>query len=29
MLFNDTSHYAGQPREASANLSSWWDRPNG
>jgi len=26
MLFNDTSHYAGQPREASGNLSRWWDR---
>jgi broad specificity phosphatase PhoE len=25
MLFNDTSHYAGQPREAETNLSSWWD----
>jgi broad specificity phosphatase PhoE len=26
MLFNDTSHYAGQTREASGNLSRWWDR---
>jgi probable phosphoglycerate mutase len=26
MLFNDTSHYAGQPREAGENLSRWWDR---
>ena len=25
MLFNDTSHYADEPREASANLSRWWD----
>lgn len=25
MLFNDTSHYAGRPREAARNLSSWWD----
>jgi probable phosphoglycerate mutase len=25
MLFNDVSHYAGQPRAASQNLSKWWD----
>jgi len=25
MLFNDTSHYAGRPREADRNLSRWWD----
>jgi probable phosphoglycerate mutase len=25
MLFNDTSHYAEQPREAGQNLSRWWD----
>ncbi len=25
MLFNDTSHYARDPRPASGNLSSWWD----
>jgi probable phosphoglycerate mutase len=25
MLFNDTSHYADQPREANRNLSKWWD----
>src|SRR5439155_23622414 len=27
MLFNDTSHYADQPREAQPNLSKWWDAP--
>ncbi|MEO6462868.1 MAG: histidine phosphatase family protein [Candidatus Eisenbacteria bacterium] len=27
MLFNDTSHYAGQPRESGRNLSRWWDAP--
>jgi len=27
MLFNDTSHYRGEPRPAEANLSRWWD-PN-
>jgi probable phosphoglycerate mutase len=25
MLFNDTSHYADEPRAAGANLSRWWD----
>jgi len=25
MLFNDTSHYARQPREAHPNQSKWWD----
>jgi probable phosphoglycerate mutase len=25
MLFNDTSHYAGQTRSASQNQSKWWD----
>ena len=25
MLFNDTSHYAAQPREPSRNQSKWWD----
>jgi len=25
MLYNDTSHYAGHPRHASAQLSKWWD----
>ena len=25
MLFNDTSHYAEQPRAARGNLSRWWD----
>jgi broad specificity phosphatase PhoE len=24
MLFNDTSHYAAQPRHAEAQLSKWW-----
>lgn len=24
MLFNDTSHYASQPRRAEAQLSKWW-----
>jgi broad specificity phosphatase PhoE len=27
MLFNDTSHYAGDPRTPEGNLSKWWDRP--
>jgi probable phosphoglycerate mutase len=27
MLFNDTSHYAHDPRAASGNLSRWWDTP--
>lgn len=26
MLFNDTSHYADQPRVAERSLSKWWDR---
>jgi probable phosphoglycerate mutase len=26
MLFNDTSHYANEPRLSSGNLSKWWDR---
>jgi probable phosphoglycerate mutase len=26
MLFNDTSHYTGQTRAPSENLSRWWDR---
>jgi broad specificity phosphatase PhoE len=25
MLFNDTSHYADEPRSARQNLSRWWD----
>jgi broad specificity phosphatase PhoE len=25
MLFNDTSHYADEPRTSSASLSRWWD----
>ena len=25
MLFNDVSHYADHPRDASHNLSRWWD----
>jgi probable phosphoglycerate mutase len=25
MLFNDTSHYANQPRRTQAALSTWWD----
>ena len=25
MLFNDTSHYAAQPRKCERNLSKWWD----
>ncbi len=25
MLFNDVSHYAGQPAQPKANLSKWWD----
>ena len=29
MLFNDTSHYADQPRVSDHNLSKWWDvRPS-
>jgi probable phosphoglycerate mutase len=26
MLFNDTSHYAERPREATQSLSKWWDQ---
>jgi broad specificity phosphatase PhoE len=26
MLFNDISHYQGQPRRAERNLSRWWER---
>jgi broad specificity phosphatase PhoE len=26
MLFNDVSHYQGQPRRAEGNLSKWWER---
>jgi probable phosphoglycerate mutase len=26
MLFNDVSHYRGEPRSPEANLSHWWDR---
>jgi broad specificity phosphatase PhoE len=29
MLFNDVSHYAQQPRRSQANLSKWWDPPQG
>jgi broad specificity phosphatase PhoE len=29
MLFNDTSHYAEQPRAAGRNLSRWWDGSTG
>jgi probable phosphoglycerate mutase len=29
MLFNDTSHYADDPRTAGRNLSRWWDAPGG
>ena len=25
MLFNDTSHYADEPRRPTAGLSRWWD----
>ena len=25
MLYNDVSHYAGQPAQPKANLSKWWD----
>jgi probable phosphoglycerate mutase len=27
MLFNDTSHYAREPRAAERNQSKWWDAP--
>jgi broad specificity phosphatase PhoE len=26
MLFNDISHYQGQPRRAEGNLSKWWEK---
>lgn len=29
MLFNDTSHYAERPREATQSLSKWWDEMRG
>jgi probable phosphoglycerate mutase len=29
MLFNDTSHYAPEPRRPESNLSSWWDPSSG
>ena len=29
MLFNDTSHYADEPRVAGENLSAWWDAARG
>jgi probable phosphoglycerate mutase len=29
MLFNDTSHYADQPRQPDRHLSKWWDPPGG
>jgi probable phosphoglycerate mutase len=25
MLFNDVSHYCGEPSPAQARLSKWWD----
>ena len=28
MLFNDTSHYAGQPPRPARHLSKWWDSGN-
>jgi broad specificity phosphatase PhoE len=28
MLFNDTSHYAPQPRALERDLSRWWDQPS-
>ncbi len=27
MLFNDVSHYQGQPRQPGTSLSKWWDVP--
>lgn len=27
MLYNDTSHYAGEPPPDGPRLSKWWDRP--
>ncbi len=29
MLFNDISHYAGQPQQPHDHLSKWWDAANG
>jgi len=29
MLFNDTSHYARDPRDVGHSLSRWWDRASG
>jgi probable phosphoglycerate mutase len=33
MLFNDISHYSGEPRTPRTSLSKWWDaegtRPEG
>jgi probable phosphoglycerate mutase len=29
MLFNDTSHYADEPRVPAHALSKWWDAPRG
>ena len=29
MLFNDTSHYAEHPRDATTSLSKWWDGKGG
>jgi probable phosphoglycerate mutase len=29
MLFNDTSHYARDPRQPEDNLSRWWDAAGG
>ena len=28
MLFNDVSHYAGEPARTKQQLSKWWDAPN-
>jgi broad specificity phosphatase PhoE len=29
MVYNDTSHYADEPRRAGAHLSKWWDQTEG
>jgi broad specificity phosphatase PhoE len=29
MLFNDVSHYSGEPRQSEGNLSKWWDPTQG
>jgi len=29
MLFNDVSHYQGEPGHSKGNLSKWWDAPRG